>query len=190
MVMRCLVVLVAAVLAFPAFSQDAEKKDHKVLGAKQCKICHSTDKKAGTHFKAWMESQHAKAFQTLLSDKAKEAAKKHGIEDPSKDEKCLACHTTKGSPTPDEGVSCEACHGAAEAYKAPHEKEGYEAALKLGMADLKGKKPEEIAKTCVECHKQDPMNDFYKEFKFEEAWAKIDHSKNTSPAVKEKNQKK
>lgn len=190
MVMRALVVLVAIILVSPVFGQETEKKEYKVLGAKQCKICHSTDKKAGTHFKHWSETAHAKAFQTLSSDKAKESAKKHGIEDPTKDERCLACHATKGSPTPDEGVSCEACHGGAEGYKAPHEKEGYEAAVKLGMADLKGKKPEEIAKTCMACHKEDPMNDFHKEFKFEEAWTKIDHAKNTSPAVLEKQQKK
>jgi len=190
MVMRCLVVLVAVMLASPVFGQDTEKKEYKVIGAKQCKICHSTDKKAGTHFKSWMESAHAKAFETLLSDKAKESAKKHGIEDPSKDEKCLVCHTTKGSPTPNEGVSCEACHGAAEAYKGPHEKEGYEASVKLGMADLKNKKPEEIAESCMQCHKADPLNDFHKEFKYEEAWAKIDHTKNTSPAILEKREKK
>lgn len=190
MIPRWFAVLVALFLVAPAFAQDAEKKEHKVLGAKKCKICHNTDKQAGTHFKAWEENAHAKAFQTLLTDKAKESAKKHGIEDPSKDERCLSCHTTKGSPNPEEGVSCEACHGAAEGYLNVHKKEGYEASVKAGMADLKSKKPEEIAATCLECHKADPLNDFHKEFNYEEAWAKIDHTKNTSPAILEKREKK
>ena len=191
MVMRWLVVLVVAILASPVLGQDAEKKaEHKVVGAKKCKICHSTDKKAGTHYKKWEESLHAKAFQNLLTDKAKEAAKKHGIDDPSKDERCLACHTVKGAESKEEGVSCEACHGAAEAYLKPHEKEGYDAAVKLGMADLKNKKPEEIAAMCMECHKADPLNDFHKEFNYEEYHAKTDHTKNTSPAILEKRGKK
>jgi len=44
MVMRWLVVLVVAILASPVLGQDAEKKaEHKVVGAKKCKICHSLD---------------------------------------------------------------------------------------------------------------------------------------------------
>jgi hypothetical protein len=188
MSLRWLVVLLVVLFASPVLGQDAAK-EHKAVGAKKCKICHSTEKKAGTHFKAWEESAHAKAFQSLLTDKAKESAKKHGIEDPSKDARCLACHTTKGSPTPDEGVSCEACHGAAEDYLKIHEKEGLEAAVKAGMTPLKSMKPEEIAAKCTECHKADPLNEYHKEFKYEEFLAKIDHTKNTAPAVLEKRKK-
>jgi hypothetical protein len=190
MILRWLVTLMVVLLASPVFGQDAGKKDdYKVMGAKKCKICHSTDKKAGTHYKIWEEELHAKAFANLASDKGKEAAKKRGIEDPQKDERCLACHSVKGSPAPEEGVSCEACHGPAEAYLKPHEKEGLEAATKLGMVPLRTMKPEEREAVCLKCHKQDPMNDFYKEFKYDEFFAKIDHSKATSPAILEKRPK-
>jgi len=167
----------------------AADKEHAVLGAKKCKICHSTDKKAGTHFKVWEDLRHAKAFATLLTDKAKESAKKHGIDDPSKDERCLSCHTVKGTPTLEEGVSCEACHGPAEAYLKPHEKEGYDASAALGMTPLKTMPKEEVEALCMKCHKEDPLNDFHKEFNLEEFLAKIDHSKATSPAILEKREK-
>lgn len=166
--------------------------DIAYVGSKKCKICHSTDKKAGTHFKLWEEEAHAKAFEVLASDKAKESAKKHGIEDPQKDARCLSCHTVKAEPGPEdkvtleEGVSCEACHGAADKYLKPHEKEGLEKAVELGMAPLRNMSAEEKEQVCLKCHKEDPLNDFYKPFNFEESWAKIDHSKATSPAILEK----
>jgi hypothetical protein len=176
-------------VAFLGWMSPGYAEDAKAVGAAKCKICHSTDKKAGTHFKVLEEQAHAKAFQSLLTDKAKESAKKHGIEDPSKDEKCLSCHTVKGAPKPEEGVSCEACHGAAENYLKSHEKEGYEVAVKGGMKDLRGMTKEQKTEMCLTCHKADPLNDFHKEFNFDEFYAKIDHTKATSPAVLEKRKK-
>ncbi|MCA9431222.1 MAG: hypothetical protein KC940_11995 [Candidatus Omnitrophica bacterium] len=163
--------------------------DYEYVGAKKCKICHSTDKKAGTHYKVWEEEPHAKAFETLLTDKAKEAAKKHGIDDPSKAEACLSCHTVVGSPNPEEGVSCEACHGPASGYVKIHEKEGYDAAVAAGMTDYFNMDKEAKAATCTKCHKEDPMNDFYKPFDYDEYYKKIDHSGATSPEVKAKREK-
>lgn len=183
---RCFMVFAIVLGLSAAYAED---KEHTFEGAKKCKICHSTDKKAGTHFKMWSEEAHSKAFQTLLTDKAKESAKKHGIEDPSKDEKCLSCHTTVGSPNPEEGVSCEACHGPASGYLKPHEKEGYAKAVELGMVDFMNMDLEAKAATCTKCHREDPHNDFYKPFNFEEAWKEIDHSEATAPAIKEKKAK-
>ncbi len=181
------VVVLLAIVVGLSPSYGAEEYDF--VGAKKCKICHSTDKKAGTHFKVWEKGPHAKAFETLLTDKAKEAAKKHGIEDPSKAEACLSCHTTVGSPKPEEGVSCESCHGAGSGYLKVHEKEGYEAAVAAGMVDFRNMEQEAKEATCTKCHKEDPMNDFYKPFNFEEYFKKIDHSGATSPKVLEEREK-
>jgi len=175
-----------------AYAQDAAKKDYKYVGSKKCKMCHTKEKMAGTHYNIWEKELHAKAFESLGTDKAKEAAKKHGVEDPQKDEKCLNCHTVKpvlaegDTITHEEGVSCEACHGAAEEYLKPHNKEGLDAAVKVGMVPLRRMTEEERAQICIRCHKEDPLNDFHKEFKYEEFWAKIDHSKATSEKVLEK----
>ncbi len=185
--MKSMLMLAIVVGLSPSYGADEAK--HEFVGAKKCKICHSTDKKAGTHYKIWEEEAHSKAFEALLSDKAKESAKKHGIEDPSKDERCLACHTTVGSPAIEEGVSCESCHGAASDFLKIHEKEGYAAAIAAGMVDFRAMKPEEKAATCAKCHKEDPLNDFYKPFNYDEYYKKIDHTAATSPAVKEKREK-
>lgn len=184
--------VLAAFLVFSIATGVYAADEAAFVGAKKCKICHSTDKKAGTHFKVWEEQSHAKAFEVLASDKAKESAKKHGIEDPQKDPRCLSCHTVKAEPGPEdkvtleEGVSCEACHGPAENYLKPHEKEGHDKAVELGMIALRTMSAEEKAETCTRCHKEDPLNDFYKPFNYDEYWAKIDHSKATSPAILEK----
>jgi hypothetical protein len=89
----------------------------------------------------------------------------------------------------EEGVSCEACHGPAEGYLKPHDKGGYEAAVGLGLVRLRTLPKEEAVKVCTKCHKEDPYNEFYREFNYEEYFAKIDHSKATSPEVLAKRKK-
>ena len=69
---------------------------------------------------------HAKAFETLATDKAKKWGAEAGVDDPQTDEKCIKCHTTAYG-VPDEmvsrkfdrtaGVQCEACHGAGKDYR-------------------------------------------------------------------------
>lgn len=189
---RALCASILVLAAIGALAQDEAKKDYKYVGAKKCKMCHSKEKMSGTHYNVWKEKAHAKAFETLGTDEAKEAAKKHGVEDPQKDEKCLNCHTVKAvldsgdKITHEEGVSCEACHGAAEKYLKPHKKAGLEGAVKLGMIPLRTMKVEEKEKVCLKCHKEDPFNDFHREFNYEEFWAKIDHSKVTSQKILDK----
>jgi hypothetical protein len=193
--MRKIRLLFASILVFGVsgvLAQDDAQKDNKFVGAQKCKMCHSKEKMTGTHYLIWEAESHAKAFESLGTDKAKEAAKKHGIEDPQKDEKCLNCHTVKAildaedKITHEEGVSCEACHGAAEKYLKPHKDEGLEGAVKLGMIPLRTMGVEEKQKICLGCHKEDPLNDFHKEFNYEEFWAKIDHSKATSQKILDK----
>ena len=184
--------MVCMALSFSATRASFAAEDLAYVGAKKCKICHSTEKKGGTHYKLWEEEAHAKAFISLASPEAKEAAKKHGIDDPQKDARCLSCHTVKAELGPndkvtlEEGVSCEACHGAADKYLKPHEKEGLDKATELGMVPLRKMTKEEKEQVCLRCHKEDPLNEFHKPFNFDEFWAKIDHSKATSPAVLEK----
>ncbi len=153
-------------------------KPAKYVGVALCKACHNTTK-SGKQYTVWQKSAHAKAYETLASDKAKEFAKKRGIDDPQKSPECLQCHTTgfgvdaklKGPKlTLEEGVSCEACHGPGSNYRK----------MRV-MKDLwAGKiKPESVGltlpdeKTCIQCHnKKSPS---YKPFKFEEMFKKIAH---------------
>lgn len=159
-----------------------EKKDNKSIfkygGVATCRACHFT-KKSGAQYKIWQADRHAKAYETLKTEKALEAAKKLGIKDPSKSEKCLKCHVTafgvaanlKGPKLKTEnGVGCESCHGPGSAYK------GRKIMKDIYEGKVDGKKyglvmPTE--ETCVKCHNKE--NPFHKEFKFAEMAAKIAH---------------
>lgn len=149
----------------------------KYIGAEKCKLCHNTQA-MGKMYDKWMESPHAKAYATLASDTAKAVAKKLGIADPQKSEKCLKCHTTDfeahKAQAPDmawaaEGVGCEHCHGPGEKYKTLSVMKDKKLSMANGLVV-----PDE--KTCLKCH-NNPENPFNKPFVFAEAYKKIEHRK-------------
>ncbi len=103
----------------------AAKGEHEFAGHKKCKTCH---KKAeiGNQFGAWLESGHAKAFETLGTEKAKKWGAEAGVDNPQTDDRCIKCHST-AQGVPDDmvskkfdrtaGVQCESCHGAGKDYR-------------------------------------------------------------------------
>ena len=99
--------------------------EHKFVGAKKCKTCHKKEP-IGNQYGWWLDSKHAKAFESLSTDKAKKWAAEAGIEDPQTDERCFKCHVTAHGAKPKlvsekvvqaDGVQCEACHGAGKDYR-------------------------------------------------------------------------
>jgi hypothetical protein len=153
----------------------AKVAGHKFIGAQKCKVCHNSPTK-GEQFKKWSESRHAKAFETLATPAAKEVGAKAGVENPQTSEKCLICHVT-GATAPaeakdatfnqTEGVGCEGCHGAGSDYKDMKTMKSRELSFAAGLTI-----PDE--KTCISCHNE--KSPTFKEFKYAEFWAKIDHS--------------
>lgn len=135
----------AIVLSF-AFAGIAGAEEPKYVGVDKCKLCHIKQ------YKSWQNTKHAKALDALKTDEAK----KHSAE-PSKDAKCLICHTTGygkagGYVSADdaasaklEGVQCEVCHGPGEKYKDVKIMKDKALALKNGLIE-----PSE--KTCLACH--------------------------------------
>lgn len=119
-----------------AYKADATKvpadkgTPNEYSGANKCKMCHMKQNKA------WLETKHAKAFESLVNaDEAKSAewAKKMGIElkgKASENEQCISCHVTGqglpgGYPPADATlmanfnvVGCESCHGPGGAHRA------------------------------------------------------------------------
>lgn len=169
--------LIAASLVFLA-QGPAGAADHVYQGATKCKMCHHT-KAQGEQYPIWQASPHAKAYETLASDKAKAIGKKLGIADPQKDDKCLGCHVTGHGAKADllgpkydatEGVTCESCHGAGGDYDKKSTMEGV----------MKGTiKPETVgltlpdAKTCEGCHND--KSPTFTSFDFDKMKAKIAH---------------
>lgn len=143
------------------------------IGSTKCKMCHNKPA-TGQQYKIWSEGPHAKAMESLSSDKAKAYAKEHNIADPTKEASCIKCHSTAGSIDEsknlgvkmDEGVSCESCHGPGSKYKMTSIMKNLEKAKANGLI-----MPD--AQVCEQCHNKE--NPFHKPFNFEEYKAKIAH---------------
>jgi len=152
---------------------------YKYVGADKCKVCHNKPA-TGEQYNKWLKDPHSKAIKTLTSQASLDYAKKNGIADPAKEPKCLKCHSTyekagaslRGGILPEEGVSCESCHGPGSGYKSPTVMKNQKLALSSGLI-LPDKN------VCLGCHNKE--NPFFKEFNFETAVAKIAHP---DPAVK------
>jgi hypothetical protein len=146
----------------------------RYMGADWCSQCHDS-KATGRQTEAWRRSAHAKAWDTLGSERAAQVAAKYGITEPQSALQCLRCHTTgAGEPKTrfndnfkkQDGVQCEACHGPGENYaKIAHMIDDAMAAA-AGLIDPG-------PKVCQQCHNdQSPT---YKGFDYRAAVEKIRH---------------
>ena len=169
-------------VAAPGAAEPEPAAASKYIGAAKCENCHSAEK-VGAQYGHWEKMAHAKAYETLAGDKAKELGKAKGIDDPQKADACLKCHVTgHGEPAesfakgfkPEMGVQCETCHGPGEA----HLKARMAAAAEADPAKAPPVAAGEIIAapspdTCLKCH--NPESPSYKPFCFKEASAKISH---------------
>jgi len=162
-------ILLVLALALPA-----DAAGHKYVGAAKCKMCHNSPAK-GAQFTQWSESKHATAFATLASEESKKAAEAKGIADPQKAAECLKCHVTgHGSPAEmlgekykaEEGVTCEACHGAGADYATMAIMKDKAKAMEAGLTEI----TEAVCKTC-----HNPESPTFKEFDFAKATAATAH---------------
>ena len=138
-------------LALPALGSAGE---HEYIGLEKCGTCHE---KAlyGNQVGAWSKDPHAEAYVSLASDKAKEYAKKKGIQgSPQQASECLECHVTAHGVAPalikydleaKDGVQCESCHGAGADYRKREIMADEDKAKANGMID-----PTEAV--CTKCH--------------------------------------
>ena len=156
----------------------SDDPDRKFEGVLRCKMCHKKERK-GMQYEIWSESSHSKAYLILSAPEAEEIAGKYGVENPKEDENCLICHATGFDAPPElqgkkfditEGVGCESCHGAGgDYYKSKIMKRLRKGSIKPESVGLIY--PDE--NTCKKFH--NPENHTFKEFVYEERWAKIAH---------------
>ena len=126
-------------------------------------------------FSTWLaHDKHAKAYESLLSDRAKTMAKNLGIPAAHKDLRCLACHSTpqiaqaqsKVNYPLDLGVGCESCHGSASPkWLGIHTTEAWKntpSAAKKALYDNEGMNylgnAMVQAQVCMGCHVGAPAN--------------------------------
>jgi len=169
---KMIALLVATAVMLSAFAVFADEPT--IIGTPKCKMCHKA--KTGDQFKIWSESSHANAFETLKSEASVAIAKEQGLGNPWEEPACLKCHVTqaflgaelhaKTKYVPEEGVGCEACHGAGSAYKSKKVMQDREAAVAAGLKL-------EAESNCIQCHNEESPT--FKEFDFEARWAEIAH---------------
>ncbi len=166
-------------LLLVSYTSSSQSTAFKYIGAAKCKMCHNSEA-AGQQYKIWAASSHANAMKSLASEKSLEYAKKNNIADPTKEAKCVNCHSTFGPANAaliseevelnvNEGVSCETCHGPGNSYKTR--------AIMLDLAKSKENGlilPEKAV--CEKCHNS-TENPFNKPFDFEAAKKIIAHPK-------------
>jgi hypothetical protein len=160
--------------------QDTQK--HNYIGVKSCN-CHNMPSR-GKQVDIWQKSKHASAFKTLKTEQAEKIAKEKGLKTSASESKdCLCCHVTGYGENSfaekydiEEGVTCESCHGAASGWKNIHHKKDKLAdAIEAGLVYTKLNENSKsiIENRCKSCHNE--KSPTYKEFKFDEFWAKIAH---------------
>lgn len=102
---------------------------------------------------------HSRAFTVLSNPRSRQIAATLGIGDATRADQCLGCHATPAGPDrqgprflTQDGVGCEACHGAAGGWIASHYAVGANHAdnVARGMKPLE--KPAARAAVCLDCH--------------------------------------
>lgn len=167
--------IIVLLIALGGMNYAGETK-HQYVGVAMCKGCHSNDAVGGTEYKNWETSSHAKAYDALASDHAKEVAEEAGIEgNPQESDECLRCHVTAWEVDADlrakswkkeGGVECETCHGAGKDYMPMAIMKDHDKAVENGLIV-----PDK--ELCITCHNDESPTQ--NEFKEKEMLEKIKH---------------
>ena len=139
------------------------------LGVASCaqSFCHGSAKPLAAtsvlqnEYITWLNfDPHAKAYATLRNAKSRAIAKRLGLDDAYEEKVCLDCHTDfvrsndRGPKFQiDDGIGCEACHGSASNWIAPHHAgtdKSHAANIARGLAPLDH--AETRAEVCTSCH--------------------------------------
>jgi Cytochrome c554 and c-prime len=159
----------ACVLALATSSPATEAevapiKGGQFVGVAGCKSssCHGGAGEKRNQYLTWLQKDfHARAYAILTNARSARIAETLGLPVAQESNRCTVCHSpfqsvaaTRLAPTahPDEGVSCESCHGAAESWLRGHTRKDWNYAMRVtaGMRDLKSSYVR--ANTCVACH--------------------------------------
>lgn len=169
--MRLSVLLVCSAVTF---AQTPEPPKYTGPGSCASPSCHGsvqvrTDTSVQQNeYSTWVvKDKHAGAYAVLSNDVAKRMARLIGLGEPSKEARCLGCHSL--NPPQDQrarnfvdsttdGVSCESCHGPSYNWLGKHTATArggetgwtHEDSVKAGMTDLRdlGNRTQQ----CLTCH--------------------------------------
>lgn len=168
--LQLLVMIVIAGLAQPAW---AAGKPHKAVGSATCgtSTCHAAEEPwpnsavTQKEFLVWKQRDpHARAYTALQSDKGRRIARRLGLGNAAEAKLCLSCHNytpKSGQFEPNfshtEGVSCEACHGAASNWLGVHQSGLYFYGKNIEKGMYPTTEPRHRAELCLSCHVGTPQ---------------------------------
>ncbi|NJK91485.1 MAG: hypothetical protein HC904_06470 [Blastochloris sp.] len=136
----------------------------RYIGAVNCSTsgCHGGAGDLSKQHTIWFRAdRHSRAHSSLTTARSARMAESLKIENPATDSRCTSCHApmlalpaARKTETlrPEEGVSCESCHGASENWVRSHTRTDYSRSQRIssGLRDL-----EDLylrSNTCVACH--------------------------------------
>jgi hypothetical protein len=160
----CFVFLAACADASAKDVKQSREDGSKFIGAVGCRSssCHGGAGEKRSQYITWSHQDfHARAYAILLDARSARIAESAGIGKAQASSRCTMCHSPFQSvaqarlpPTvhPDEGVSCESCHGAAGPWLRGHTRTDwtYTTRVNAGMRDLRNLYVR--ANACVACH--------------------------------------
>jgi hypothetical protein len=153
--------------------KQTRESDSQFVGSIGCKSssCHGGAGEKRSQYITWLQRDfHTHAYAILLDARSARIAEALNIPEAQSSARCTVCHSpfqsvpqTRLATTahPDEGVSCETCHGASEPWLRGHTRKDWTYAMRVsaGMRDLRNLYVR--ANTCVACH-QNVDNDILK----------------------------
>ena len=162
----CIYLLFAAGVASLAAKEPRQIRETGgvFVGSIGCKSssCHGGAGLKRSQYITWSQNDfHTKAYAVLLNARSERIAEGLGIAGAQSSARCTVCHSPLqsvassrllGTARPDEGVSCETCHGAAGGWLRGHTRTdwNYNTRVAAGMHDLRNLYVR--ANACVACH--------------------------------------
>ncbi len=162
----CICLLVAADVASLSAKEPRQIRESSAtfIGSIGCKSssCHGGAGPKRSQYTTWSQKDfHTKAYAVLLNARSTRIAEALGISEAPTSARCTVCHSPFQSVAPsrltrtahpDEGVSCETCHGAAGGWLRGHTRTdwSYNTRVAAGMRDLRSLYVR--ANACVACH--------------------------------------
>ena len=160
----CLLLAAGAPGLFGKEPRQVRENSSAFVGAQGCKSssCHGGAGPKRSQYITWSRYDfHTKAYPVLITARSARIAEGLGITQAQTSASCTVCHSPLQSVAqsrlartvhPDEGVSCESCHGAAGSWLRGHTRPDWSYAMRVGagMRDLKSLYVR--ANTCVACH--------------------------------------
>ncbi|HYR33709.1 MAG TPA: multiheme c-type cytochrome [Burkholderiales bacterium] len=147
----------------PHYSRD------RSLGVASCasSLCHGSvepwqnARVQQNEYVTWSRTdRHARAYDTLLTERSAEIARKLGLKAPAhQSDVCLDCHAHNPGPerrargfVQSDGIGCEACHGPSERWIKSHVEPGATRRANIAHGMYPTGEPLARGRLCVSCH--------------------------------------